>query len=164
MKADEFQFIEDFGLVIEHQGGSRTLGRVFGYLLVADKPRTLDEIADDLIFSKATASLTIRQGLVTKWFEKVSIPGERKTFYRANMESWVNATKESYDSISNMIKLADYGLSIVTPQKNKTAIENLSGMKDFFEFILWYLADIDKQWDLWQKGEINKKKPILKSR
>ncbi|MGE5403580.1 MAG: GbsR/MarR family transcriptional regulator [Candidatus Saccharibacteria bacterium] len=161
LNTKEFKFIEDFGLVIEIQGGSRTLGRIFGYLLLSDKPKTLDEIAEDLLFSKATASLTIRQGLVAKWFEKVSIPGERKTFYRANMESWINATKEGMEAIDEMIKLADYGLSIVTP-KNKTALENLLSMKDFFEFILWYMADIDEQYERWKNGEIGKKKPVKK--
>ena len=75
---EERRFIEDFGLLFEESGGSRTLGRVFGYLLLAESPRTLDEISADLLFSKATASLTIRQGLTMRLFEKVGRPGQRK--------------------------------------------------------------------------------------
>lgn len=68
---------------MENSGATKTLGRTFGYLLLADQPRTLDEIAKDLLFSKATASLTVRQGLIMHIFEKVSIPGERKAYYCA---------------------------------------------------------------------------------
>ncbi|MGE5417519.1 MAG: GbsR/MarR family transcriptional regulator [Acidobacteriota bacterium] len=161
MRDNILKFIEDFGLIIERQGGSRTLGRIFGYLLLSDKPKTLDDIAEDLLFSKATASLTIRQGLAAKWFEKVSIPGERKTFYRVNMDSWISITKESYVALDEMIKIVDYGLSVAN-SKNIDAIENLSGMKDFFEFIVWYLADMDIQYERWKKGEIDKKTLVAK--
>lgn len=41
MNPQELHFIEDLGLLVEKSGGSRTLVRVFGYLLLADRPKTL---------------------------------------------------------------------------------------------------------------------------
>lgn len=77
-ESERFQFVENMGLLFERSGASRTLGRVFGYLLLSGEPKTLDEIAEGLLFSKATASLTVRQGLFLHFFEKISIPGEQR--------------------------------------------------------------------------------------
>lgn len=149
----ELEFSEDMGLMMEKSGGSRTLGRVFGYLLLADSPRTLDQIASDLLFSKATASLTVRQGLLIHFFEKVSIPGERKDYYRVNVKSWVNATSDQIRILSVWETLIDQGLGLLHPE-NRAARENLEDMKDYFVFMRWYLSDFEEQFDLWKKGEI----------
>ncbi len=151
----ELHFIEDLGLLIEKSGGSRTLGRVFGYLLLADSPKTMDEIAAELIFSKATASLTIRQGLITRFFEKVSIPGERKTYYRANTQTWISSMSDKVNETVEWERLIELGLSSVNPDK-LTVLENLKGLKDYFEFLRWYLADLTEQYECWKEGRINK--------
>jgi len=147
------------GLMMEKSGGSRTLGRVFGYLLLADTPRTLDQIASDLLFSKATASLTVRQGLLINFFEKVSIPGERKDYYRANVKSWVNAASDQINILLVWENLIDRGLKLLDPD-NRSALENLEDMKDYFVFMRWYLCDFKEKYELWKKGEI--KDGILK--
>jgi hypothetical protein len=149
----ELEFSEEMGLLMEKSGGSRTLGRIFGYLLLADKPRTLDQIANDLLFSKATASLTVRQGLVLCYFEKISIPGERKDYYRVNIQSWINASNDQIKALSVWETLIDRGLGLLIPD-NRTAVENLVGLKDYFTFCRWYLSDFKEQYELWKKGEI----------
>lgn len=151
----ELHFIEDLGLLIEKAGGSRTLGRVFGYLLLADKPKTMDDIAADLLFSKATASLTIRQGLITRFFEKASIPGERKAYYRMNMQTWINAMSEKMNIVAEWDRLIESGLNAVSPE-NGAALENLKGMKDYIDFIHWYFSDFPQQYRRWKNGEIDK--------
>ncbi|HBV96385.1 MAG TPA: hypothetical protein DEF36_05025 [Desulfotomaculum sp.] len=138
---------------MEKAGGSRTLGRVFGYLLLADTPRTLDQIANDLLFSKATASLTVRQGLLLHFFEKVSITGERRDYYRANVQSWVNASSSQIKVLSVWEDLIDRGLEFLPPD-NRAAMENLEDMKDYFVFLRWYYSDIEEQYELWKKGQI----------
>ncbi|WP_027363651.1 hypothetical protein [Desulfotruncus alcoholivorax] len=44
---------------MENSSASKTPGRTFGYLLMSGQPGTMDEIAKDLLYSKATASLII---------------------------------------------------------------------------------------------------------
>ncbi|RYD03526.1 hypothetical protein N752_19150 [Desulforamulus aquiferis] len=155
INAEQHKFIEEFGLLLEKGGGTKTLGRIWGYLLIADKPKTLDEIAEDLLFSKATASLTIRQGLLVRLFEKVSIPGERKTYYRANMQTWVNLLSEKIHTMREWKKLIDYGLTF-TPTDNQEATNNLKGMNDYFEFLDWYFSDIKEYYERWTNGDIDK--------
>lgn len=153
INTDESKFIEDMGLLMEKSGGSRTLGRIFGYLLLADSPRTLDQIAKDLLFSKATASLTVRQGLVIYLFEKVIIPGSRKDCYQANIQTWIGSMSDQVNMINAWNKVIDQGLGFL-PEDNKAAQENLKEMKDYFNFMIWYLSDIGEQYERWKKGEI----------
>jgi len=139
---------------MESSGASKTLGRTFGYLLQVDQPRTLDEISEHLLYSKATASLTIRQGLIMRIFEKVSIPGERKARYRANIQSWIRASIEKAGTMKLWEQVIDQGLGTV-PTQNRESRENLMVLKDYFSFINWYLSDITVQYERWIKGEID---------
>ncbi|GAB6159217.1 hypothetical protein JCM39194_24170 [Desulfotomaculum varum] len=147
-----YSFIEDMGLLFEKSGASRTLGRIFAYLLLADQPKTLDQIAEDLLFSKATASLTIRQGLLIQFIEKVSLPGERKTYFRVNTTAWVRAMSAKLKSLHEWEAIIARGLGML-PAENQQAAENLLAMKDYFDFINWYLSDINEYYERWQKGE-----------
>ncbi|MCL5290522.1 MAG: GbsR/MarR family transcriptional regulator [Bacillota bacterium] len=153
MDVDKDQLIEEMGLLFEKSGASKTFGRIFAYLLLAEKPKTLDEIAEDLLFSKATASLTLRQGLLIQFFEKVSLPGERKTFFKVNTESWIRATSAKMKALHEWDRLISKGLSIV-PADNREATEKLQAMKDYFDFIAWYFSDINEYYERWKKGEI----------
>jgi DNA-binding transcriptional regulator GbsR (MarR family) len=53
--------MEDLVRLMEPWGWSRTLARVFAYLLVRESPATLDEIAADLGISKSNASMATRE-------------------------------------------------------------------------------------------------------
>ncbi|MCK5448733.1 MAG: MarR family transcriptional regulator, partial [Gemmatimonadetes bacterium] len=54
------QFIERMGLAVERMGLTRTFGRLFGLLMVADRPLSLDEIVERLDVSKASVSTNAR--------------------------------------------------------------------------------------------------------
>lgn len=152
IEAHEYRFIEQLGLLLEEEGGSKTLGRVYGYLLLAEQPKTLDQIADDLIFSKATASMTIRQGMMMRLFEKTVIPGKRKDHYLANTSSWLNVASQKRNMVIEWRKLMEYGLSLLNNQR-PGAKHNLEQLKDYLEFVIWFLSDIDEYYERWKKGE-----------
>ncbi|MDD4238937.1 MAG: hypothetical protein PHT62_10360, partial [Desulfotomaculaceae bacterium] len=139
IESAEMRFIEKMGLIFERSGASKTLGRVFGFLLLAEQPKNLDEIAAKLFFSKATASLTVRQGLALRLFEKVSILGERKDLYRASSESWINLMADKVNALVEWEGLVAQGLCILKPE-NLLAVKNLSAMKDYLDFLRWYMG------------------------
>ena len=56
MDAATTQFTDRMGLLFEAEGRPRIAGRIFGYLLLSDDPRSLDQLADSLRVSKASAS------------------------------------------------------------------------------------------------------------
>ena len=53
-------FIEQMGLAAEANGFSRIGGRLIAYLLIEDRPHSLDEIVERLQVSKASVSTNAR--------------------------------------------------------------------------------------------------------
>lgn len=149
MNQHQWNFIESFGLLLERKGGTRSLGRVLGYLLLMDGPRTLDEIADELLFSKATASLTLRQGMVAGLFEKVTIPGERKAHFRVNVATWIGMTVEQVKWIAEWDSLIEPVLADLDPE-NEEARRNLTELKDYLNFVADYFSDIPEKYARWK--------------
>ena len=54
------QFTDRMGLLFEAEGQPRIAGRMFGYLLVSEDPRSLDQLAETLRVSKASVSTNAR--------------------------------------------------------------------------------------------------------
>lgn len=84
MLAPRDKLIEDFGLFFEQYGMPRIFGRMYGLLLVTDAPHlSLEQIADELNISKASASTMARQLQAMYIVEKSTVPGDRRDYYRA---------------------------------------------------------------------------------
>lgn len=76
-------YIEETGLLFEKLGMTRMAGRVFGYLIVTEEEQaSFDQIRKALQASKGSISGTMKQLLQIGMVEAVSLPGDRKTYYR----------------------------------------------------------------------------------
>jgi len=76
-------YIEETGLLFEKLGMTRMAGRIFGYLIVSDEEQaSFDQIRKALQASKGSISGTVKQLLQIDMVEAVSLPGDRKTYYR----------------------------------------------------------------------------------
>lgn len=82
------QFVERVGLMLEADGLARSAGRIFGYLLICETPRSLDELADELQISKASASTNARLLEQHALVERIGSLGDRRDFYRIGCNSW----------------------------------------------------------------------------
>jgi DNA-binding transcriptional regulator GbsR (MarR family) len=76
------RFIERLGLFSELEGLPRIAGRIFGLLLLSPRECSLDEIAERLRVSKASASTDVRRIAELGYVERVSRPGDRRDYYR----------------------------------------------------------------------------------
>ena len=76
------RFVERMGLAAEADGLSRIAGRLFGALLLSEAPRSLDDLAESLGVSKASASVEARRLLERGVFERVGKPGDRRDYYQ----------------------------------------------------------------------------------
>jgi DNA-binding transcriptional regulator GbsR (MarR family) len=84
------QVIEDFGLYFERYALPRIVGRIYGALMIADSPAVgLDQLVADLNISKASASTAVRQLHSFLLIEKVSLPGDRRDYYRVAPDAHV---------------------------------------------------------------------------
>jgi DNA-binding transcriptional regulator GbsR (MarR family) len=68
--------------VLEQDGLPRIGGRVFGLLMISENDLSLDEIAEALQVSKASASINTRMLEQRGVLEKISHRGDRRDFYR----------------------------------------------------------------------------------
>jgi DNA-binding transcriptional regulator GbsR (MarR family) len=75
------RFIERMGLESEADGMPRIAGRVLGFLIAAENPASLDEIADQLRVSRASVSTNCRLLEQIGAAERTSIPGDRRDYY-----------------------------------------------------------------------------------
>ena len=78
---DRHAFIERMGLTAESDGLSRIAGRLFGALLLADEPRSLDALAEQLDVSKASVSTEARRLLERGVAERIGKTGDRRDYY-----------------------------------------------------------------------------------
>ena len=78
------QFLEDFALHMEHHGLPRMAGRILAWLLICDPPeQSMPDLVEVLQASKSSVSTMTRHLIQFGMIERVSLPGERRDFYRA---------------------------------------------------------------------------------
>src|SRR5438445_759821 len=81
MDKPQREFVNHMGIVAEHDGVSPIAGPLFALLLLADEPRSLDDLAEALDVSKASVSTDARRLLERGIVERVSQPGDRRDYY-----------------------------------------------------------------------------------
>jgi DNA-binding transcriptional regulator GbsR (MarR family) len=154
MDDQKLTYIEETGIVFEQFGMTRMAGRIFGYLIVSDKDAvSFDNIKEVLNASKGsisgTTKLLINAGLV----EPVSLPGDRKTYYRPNRMKVGGILKER---IQLFTKFAD----VLTKGRNLKSREDemTDWLLEISTFYNWIGDEIDKIIEKWEveKEEIIK--------
>lgn len=84
LSPEKLQYIEEAGLGFEKYGLTRMSGRVMGFLMICDKDAvSFDEIRETVQASKGSISGTLKHLIDIRLAEPVSLPGDRKTYYRA---------------------------------------------------------------------------------
>ena len=75
------RFIEGMGMYFENQGIPRIGGRILGLLMLAHSPLSAEDIASILSISRASVSTNFRLLLASGLVEKVTLRGDRSTYY-----------------------------------------------------------------------------------
>jgi hypothetical protein len=81
-------FVDRMGLHLEADGLPRSAGRIFGYLMLAEAPCSLDDLSEVLQVSKASVSTNARLLEQVGVLERTSEPGNRRDFYRMRPDAW----------------------------------------------------------------------------
>ncbi|MBO0682025.1 MAG: hypothetical protein J2P45_02625 [Candidatus Dormibacteraeota bacterium] len=84
LSGDLHRFIEDLGRYLSQWGLSRTVGRIWGYLLLSSEPVSLDQIAGDLQISKSGASVATRQLESYQFVRRSGQRGSRRALYEVS--------------------------------------------------------------------------------
>ncbi|WP_209388382.1 hypothetical protein [Rhodohalobacter sp. SW132] len=151
------EYIENTGLMFEAFGMTRMSGRFFGYLVVNDKDAaSFNDIKEALNASKGSISGTSSQLLNAGLIEQVSLPGDRKTYYRL-----------SKDRVGSILKartklFEQFAKTLVEGRSLKNREDDVSEwLLEISTFYSWIGDQIDETLEEWEK---NKKEIIKKKR
>jgi DNA-binding transcriptional regulator GbsR (MarR family) len=80
------ELIEALGNLCRRVGLPRSLGQIYGLLLFSERPLSLDEIAERLGVSKASASVGSRQLAGWGALRTVWVPGDRRDYFEVEAD------------------------------------------------------------------------------
>lgn len=139
------RFIERMGLAIERMGLTRTFGRLFGLLLVADRPLSLDEMVERLQVSKASVSTNARACEDMGLARRVGVRGDRRDYYEIAPHALEHVTAKRVVALHAMAGLAAEGLDAVGEEPSP-ARDRLTEMLDFYLFMGEQVEELLERW------------------
>jgi len=154
MDEKKIAYIEETGLLFEKLGMTRMAGRIFGYLIVCDEEQaSFDQIRKALQASKGSISGTVKQLLHIDMVEAVSLPGDRKTYYR------IGKMKIGDILRARMGQFTAFADALAKGEKMKTNKDDISDwlieVSTFYRWVGGQLDEIINKWEE-EKEEIIK--------
>jgi DNA-binding transcriptional regulator GbsR (MarR family) len=133
MLPEEAEFVDRVGLFMEMLGATRTMGRVYGWLLICDPPQqSLSELTKALSVSKASVSTVARQLQDSGMIERLPSP-TRQHHYRVTPGGFSSVLDTQLSLMKPGIDVADFGLSVLKKDRAEQR-ERLEDFRDFCEF------------------------------
>ena len=123
------ELIEKFGILLEEMGYQPVTARVAGLLSVMDQELyTFEEIVSELKISKSTASVAIKNLLIRDAIEYITLPGDRKRYFRTKISNKDIGTK---DFITWLKRFKEITVEAIDLKEDKE-----SRMSKFYENII----------------------------
>jgi DNA-binding transcriptional regulator GbsR (MarR family) len=138
--------IEQMGLACEADGFTRIAGRIFGLLLLSAEPYSLDDIADILDISKASASTEARRLLDRNFVLRHMIEGDRRDYYEMAPDFFRALMHIRVSHWSRMHQLANSARDRISDLP-PTVQDRLDYVNTATEFILELIDGALAQWD-----------------
>jgi DNA-binding transcriptional regulator GbsR (MarR family) len=133
MSPEEAEFVDRLGLFMQMLGGPRTMGRVYGWLLICDPPQqSLTQLAETLSVSKASVSTVARQLQEGGMIERLP-SSTRQHLYRVTPGGFASVLNTQLSRMKLGIDAADFGLSLLGKARPEQR-ERLEDLRDFCEF------------------------------
>jgi len=146
MNTEKRNYIEEAGLAFEKFGMTRMTGRVMGYLMICDKDAvSFDEIRDAIQASKGSISGTLKVLTQIGFAEPVSLPGDRKTYYRAGKASAGNLIKARLQLFDLFSGLLQKGLKLKDRQDDTS--DWILELAAFYAWIGDHMLTIINSWE-----------------
>ena len=134
LSSGERQFIDRLGLFFEMLGAPRTMGRIYGWLMICDpEHQSITEIARALGVSKASISTLIRQLEASQVVERVPVSDTRQHHYRATEGGWGQVIRRRSNFARFAVEAAEVGLRAIGSRPEQR--ERLEELRDLFLFM-----------------------------
>lgn len=142
----EQAYLEEFGLFWEGVGLPRMTGRILAWLLICDPPhQTMDDLTRALQASKSSISTSTRMLIQFGFIERISLPGERRDYYRLLPHVWSRLLDEKKGQFTLFRELAERGLALMEANKHNQR-ERLEEMRDLYAFMEREYPALLKRW------------------
>lgn len=140
-------YIEEFTLVLEQSGLSRTAARVLAWLLVC-KPaeQAMNDIMEALQISKSSVSAATQILIQFKLIERVSLPGERRDYYRMRPGLWSKLLADKVEGIRRLAEVTEKGLSFID-DTDTTQPQHLQEMHNYVRFMEKEMRQLLRHWE-----------------
>lgn len=132
---NQCQFIESVGLYFEQYQVSRIAGRLLELLMLMDRPLTLDQMAAALGVSRASVSTNIRQTVDFGLTEHLSLPADRRDYYRFAENPWQRGVEANVAATRALRRIGERGLAAVGDDDG-AARAHLEELIDFCDFAI----------------------------
>lgn len=139
-------FIEQVGDVCESDGFTHIAGRMFGLLLLSAAPCSLDDMAEILSVSKASASTEARRLLKRDIVLRHSLEGDRRDYYEIAPDFFEALMHVRVSHWSRMRQLATAALERV-PDLPPLVQDRLSYVNTASDFCLELIDGALAQWN-----------------
>ncbi|HLU08746.1 MAG TPA: MarR family transcriptional regulator [Oceanobacillus sp.] len=141
------QFVEEVGLYFERVGLTRMEGRIIGWLLICDPPhQSMGDLVEALGASKSSISVSLRTLTTLYLIDQVSIPGERRDYYKASTDLWNRSFRARLHQVTELRQLAERGIDLLadeTPEQRR----RLELMRDYNAFMEQEFPKLLDKWD-----------------
>lgn len=108
------RFIQSMGVYFESYGISRIGGQMLGLLMIAHEPLSAENIAIALKVSRASVSTNFPLLITSGLAEKVTLHGDRATYYAFPSTSWEPAIQLNIQAAVTLRRLAEQGLQALS--------------------------------------------------
>jgi predicted ArsR family transcriptional regulator len=147
VKSSESEFVDRMGLVMERLGATRSMGRLWAWLMICDPPDpSLTDLAAELGLSKTAVSTVARQLETAGIIERVPA-ATREHRYREVGGGWAQILQIQLGLVKQSLETLEYGLSILGEDRAHQRVR-LEETRDFFAFTV---QDGDEMLHRWQE-------------
>ncbi|WP_433428119.1 GbsR/MarR family transcriptional regulator [Nonomuraea sp. CA-141351] len=147
MDPRESEFVDRLGLVMERLGGTRTMGRLYAWLMICDPPhQSLTDLAAQLSVSKTAISTVARQLEAVAMIERVPT-SSREHHYQVVHGGWEHVMRVQLAAMQPVLETLDFGLSVVGDDRH----EQRARLEDTREFFAFTARDLDEFLQRWRE-------------
>lgn len=116
--SDQHDFIEHMGRWWETGTGSRTAGRILGWLMICEPPhRSGNQLAEELDVSRGSVSTQIRLLESLNFVERLTFPGDRARYYQMKPDVWIEVMASEMEHLERMEAILAAGARVVPAER-----------------------------------------------
>jgi DNA-binding MarR family transcriptional regulator len=147
MSQGEAEFVDRMGLFFETIGATRTMGRLYAWLMICEPPQqSLSELATALSVSKASVSTVARQLQEGGMVERLP-SAARQHRYRITPGGFTHVLNVQLTLMGSGAQAADFGLQLLGDDRAEQR-ERLQDFRDFCEFSASdYRDELTRRWE-----------------